>query len=163
MPTFQLFGLPARDFAHLADLSTGELAALNVRRVRADSTPGYPCRVSLVDAEVGDELFLISYTHHAVESPFRSAGPIYVRVGAQERRLAPGEIPDCVRSRLMSARAYDERNLMVAARVCDGEQVSAVLEELFEDPEVQYVQLHNAKPGCFSCEARRVAPAQDEV
>ncbi len=163
MPSFQLCGLPAKNFAHLADLSAGELAAQGIRRVTADSTPGYPCRVSLADAEVGEELFLLSYPHHAVDSPYRSSGPIYVRVGAQEPALAPGVVPTYVSARLMSLRAYDRHHLMVTAQVCAGDQVSVELERMFDQPLVEYVHLHNAKPGCFSCEARRVRPTRGEA
>ena len=157
MPSFQLSALPAEAFAHLTELGEDDLARLGVRRVRADSPVGYPCRVSLVDAEVGEELFLLSYTHHAVESPYRASGPIFVRVQAQKRILAPGELPPCVRSRAISARAYDDQHLLVAAELCDGELATEVLERLFARHEVRYVQLHNARAGCFSCEARRVA------
>lgn len=159
-PSFQLTGLPASRFAHLATLDAEALARLGVSRVRATSSPGYPCRVSLVDAQIGEELFLLSYAHHDVESPYRSAGPVFVRVDAQERYLAPGEVPAYVRTRVISARAYDERHMMIAAEVCEGERVGELLERLFERPDVDYVQLHNAKPGCYSCEARRAAAAQ---
>lgn len=163
MPSFRLFGLPSKHFTHLSELSAAELAAQGVLRVSADSTPGYPCRVSLTDAHVGEELFLLNYTHHAVDTPYRSSGPIYVRVNAEERQLGPGEVPPYVRSRLMSLRAYDDQHMMIGANVCPGEEVAAVLERLFEAPDVRYVQLHNAKPGCFSCEARRVASSDSEA
>ncbi|WP_128003551.1 DUF1203 domain-containing protein [Piscinibacter defluvii] len=163
MPSFRLFGLSAKPFAHLSELTADELAAHGVLRVTAVSSPGYPCRVSLTDAQVGEELFLLSYTHHPVDSPYRSSGPIYVRVHAEECRLAPGEVPPYVQTRLMSLRAYDARHMMVGATVCPGEEVSAALERLFEQPEVRYVQLHNAKPGCFSCEARRVESTASEA
>lgn len=155
MPSFQLSGLAPTSFEHLAELDAQQLAALGVRRVTADSAPGYPCRVSLVDAELGEELFLLNFVHHDVDSPYRSSGPIYVRRRAEQARLAPGEVPACVRSRLMSLRAYDRAHMMVAAEVCAGEDVAARLERLFERPEVGVVQLHNAKPGCFSCQAKR--------
>jgi hypothetical protein len=155
MHSFRLFGLPAKSFAHLAGLSAEELANRGVRRVRADDKPGYPCRVSLVDAEVGEELFLLSHVHHAVESPYRASGPIFVRVHARERLLEAGEVPECVQSRLMSVRAYDAQNCLVGAEVCEGPWVPQALDGFFAQAKVQYVHLHNAKPGCFSCEARR--------
>lgn len=151
---FRIFGLPSARFSGLASLDAAALAARGVRRVVADSVPGYPCRVSLEDAAVGEELWLLSYVHHDVDSPYRASGPIYVRVGAREAALQPGELPACVRSRLVSVRAYDDRHLMVAAQVCDGAGAAEALEAVFADPRVAYAHLHNAKPGCFSCEAR---------
>ena len=63
MVSFQLVGLPAEPFAELFDLADAELAALHAKWVIAAAQPGYPCRVSLVDAAVGDELLLLTWPH----------------------------------------------------------------------------------------------------
>jgi hypothetical protein len=42
------------------------------------------------------------------------------------------------------------------AAVCDGPAVAAQIEAFLDGAAVAYVHLHNAKRGCFSCEARRV-------
>lgn len=44
----------------------------------ADSHPGYPCRQCLRDAEVGEELVLVSYDPFRVDSPYRCASPIFL-------------------------------------------------------------------------------------
>lgn len=147
--------VPSAQFTALASLDAAALAARGVRRVVADSSPGYPCRVTLEDAAVGEELWLLSHVHHDVDSPYRASGPIYVRVGAREVDLAPGEVPACVRTRMVSIRAYDARHLMVGAQVCAGSGAADALDALFADPLVAYAHLHNAKPGCFSCAAVR--------
>jgi hypothetical protein len=157
MASFQLFGLAAEAFAHLKSLDGPALAAQGVRKRVATASAAYPCRVSLRDAEEGEELWLLSYEHLAVDSPYRASGPIFVRVGAVAARLAPGEVPPYVTARLISLRAYNARHFMVAAEVSAGEDVAEQLGRLFEREEVEYVQLHNARPGCFSCEARRAA------
>ena len=56
MVSFQLEGIPYRPFAPLFALSDQELQKMNARRVIADAQPGYPCRVSLADAAIGEEL-----------------------------------------------------------------------------------------------------------
>ena len=156
MKSFQLIGLSHEIFESLFDLSDAELAARGVMRVVADESPGYPCRVSLEDAEVGEELLLLPFSHLPENSPYRSVGPIFVRRGATTRNLAPGEIPDYVASRLISVRAYDASHLMVGAAVCEGSAVAEEIERQFLRDEVAYLHLHNAKPGCFSCAVRRV-------
>jgi hypothetical protein len=55
----------------------------------------------------------------------------------------------------MSIRAYDATNMMVAAEVCEGTFVAEQLESFFADENVSYAQLHNAKYGCYSCQAVR--------
>jgi hypothetical protein len=57
-----------------------------------------------------------------------------VRRAARQCKLDAGVIPDYVRLRQMSVRAYDAAHLMVDAA---------------------YIHLHNAKRGCFSCRVDR--------
>ena len=159
MPSFQLVGLSPAPFEPLFTLSDAELAPLGVRRVVAGSGSGYPCRISLVDADAGEELLLLPYEHQPENSPYRASGPIYVRVGASRKAAAPGEVPEYVRKRQISVRAYDARHMMIDAEVCAGAAVADEIERQFADPAVSYIHLHNAKRGCFSCLVRRVSRA----
>jgi hypothetical protein len=109
MISFQVIGLPFERFRSLFHLSDTALAERNVRRVIATSKPGYPCRVSLADAEIGEELLLLSFEHQPAVSPYRSSGPIFVRKAAVETNVEPGVVPDNVRIRLMSVRAAIRR------------------------------------------------------
>ena len=156
MPSFQLIGLSPGQFSHLFSLSAGQLAPLGIVRVTADSKPGFPCRISLQDAEPGEQLLLLPYEHQPASSPYRASGPIYVRVGSQPSNLGPGEIPPYVSRRQMSVRAYDGQHMMVGAEVCPGDEVGAEIQRQFRDPRVSYIHLHNAKRGCFSCRVERV-------
>lgn len=157
MSHWQLHGLDPAPFAPLFALDDAALAGRGMVRQFADSTPGFPCRVGLEDAAVGDELLLLPFEHHAADSPYRSSGPIYVRRGSARRMLPPGVVPPYVSSRLISLRAYDGRGMMVEGLVSDGTAVAAELDRLFDTAGVRYVQLHNARRGCYSCEARRTA------
>jgi hypothetical protein len=155
MSSFQLIGLEPEQFSHLYSLSSGQLAPLGILRVTADSIPGFPCRISLKDAEPGEELLLLPYEHQAASSPYRASGPIYVRVGAQQTTCPPGEIPPYVSRRQISVRAYDALHMMVGAEVCSGDLVATEIQRQFNDPRVSYIHLHNAKRGCFSCRVVR--------
>jgi len=148
---FRLVGIDHAIFEHLFELSDEHLRAKNAVRRFATAGHGFPCRVSLEDAREGEELLLLPYCHHPVDSPYRASGPIYVRRGATQRRLAPGEVPKYVTSRLISVRAYGVDQMMVAATVCDGPQVADEIAARFANRDVAYVHLHNAKQGCFSC------------
>lgn len=154
---FQLTGLDPAPFTALFDLDDASLRRLAVERRIADAAPGFPCRVSLEDAAIGEELLLLPWVHHAVDSPYQASGPIFVRRGARRAQLAPGEVPDCVTRRLMSLRAYDAAHGMVDAEVVEGVAVAATLARLFAREEIAYVHLHNARRGCYSCAATRVA------
>lgn len=157
MSSFQLLGLPAETFTPLFALSDEELVQRGMRRVVADGKPGFPCRVSLVDAEVGEELCLLSFEHQPSASPYRASGPIFVRRHAAHCVVPPGEVPDYVRSRLVSVRAYDAQHLMIDATVCDGHAVAAEIERQFSDARIDYIHLHGAKRGCFLCVVQRTS------
>ncbi|WP_331716764.1 DUF1203 domain-containing protein [Stenotrophomonas sp. MMGLT7] len=62
-------------------------------------------------------------------------------------------------TRLISLRAYDADDLIVAAEVCPGEAVGPWLQACLDDPQVAYVHLHNARRGCYACRADRVVAA----
>jgi hypothetical protein len=157
MISFQIVGLSADQFSPLFELSDAKLAKLNARRVTALNKPGYPCRVSLADAEVGEELLLLSFRHQAADSPYNASGPIFVRKAALQAVIKPDFVPDYVSSRLMSVRAYDSGHLMIDAVVCAGSETSATVRRMFSSTEVAYIHLHNANRGCFSCIVNRVA------
>jgi uncharacterized protein DUF1203 len=155
MPAFRLVGLPDAVFAPYFEMSAAQLAQVGARRMMADADSGYPCRVSLVDADVGDELLLLPFEHQAELSPYRASGPVFVRRGVRRAVLAAGTLPPYVTCRLMSVRAYDAAHLMVDAAVCDGAQVREPIERLLADDQVAYLHLHNAMRGCYSCRVER--------
>ncbi|MFT3842053.1 MAG: DUF1203 domain-containing protein [Myxococcaceae bacterium] len=148
---FQIRGLDPKPFRALFDLSDAELKARGMRRHRADSKPGYPCRASLEDAEVGEELLLLNYAHHEVNSPYAGNGPIYVRRQATEAATYDNRLPPVLVHRLLSVRAYDAAGMMRDSEVLQGSDLPATIERFFADPKVGYLHVHNAKPGCFAC------------
>ena len=153
--SFRISGLPLAPFEPLFGLPDEELRARGVRRVTADRTPGFPCRVSLQDAEVGETLLLLSYEHQPASSPYRSRHAIFVREGATEAHPAPGEVPEVLRRRLLSVRAFDAEGMMIDADVVSGEELEAVIESMLLRPEALYLHLHNAKPGCYAARVDR--------
>ena len=152
---FQIEALSPQPFAKLFRLSDDDLGHRNIRRLTVTEKPGTPCRVSLTDAEIGETVLLLNYEHHPVDTPYRSSHAIFVRQGAAQAQLAAGEIPDVLRSRLISVRLFDEHSLMVGADVVAGETLADALAEALATPATAYVHLHFAKAGCFAACARR--------
>jgi len=152
---FQLIPLPIERFSSLLTQSDEELLAIGAHRMIADKKPGYPCRVSLVDAEPGEEVLLLNFTDHDVSSPYRVSGPIFVRVNAQTARLAVNEIPAMLRSRLLSVRAFDAAGMMLSAEVLKGSELEEHIERFFGEKSVKYLHIHNAAPGCYNCRVER--------
>ena len=79
---FRFQGLLVAPFAPLFALSDTELEARGMRRMIADEKPGFPCRVSLEDAEPSERVLLTNFEHQPAHSPYRATGPIFVRENA---------------------------------------------------------------------------------
>ena len=66
-------------------MSDEELTRHHALRVTATEYPGYPCRVTLDDAQPGEEVVLLNFEHLPVDSPYRSSHAIYVRANATSK------------------------------------------------------------------------------
>ena len=114
---FRIRGLPAEHFAPLFALSDEELAGQGAVRRIADGAR--PCRISLTDATPGDELILVNYEHHAVDSPYRMRFAIYVRQG-EETFDKVDTVPEQLRKRTLAVRSFDADAMMVGWELAEG-------------------------------------------
>lgn len=146
---YQVSGLDERDFDHLFGKSSEALAEHGVRRFTVDTQPGYPCRVSLQDAEIGETVLLMNYEHLHGPTPYRSSHAIFVREGAHRAMVDVNQVPEMLRVRLLSVRAFDGRGMMVDADVVEGHKLEPMVERMLSTESVSFIHLHNAKQGCF--------------
>lgn len=103
---FRISALNADEFSHLVGLDDVSLAENGARRMTVDLKPGYPCRVTLEDAEIGESVLLVS--------------------------------------------------MMVGADVVHGKESEPVIRKLLDNPRVEYLHVHNAKPGCYAARVDRL-------
>ena len=152
---FQFIALPVEQFTHLFSMNDAELTSLGARRMTVDAQPGYPCRVSLVDAPVGERVILTNFQHHEANSPYRSSGPIFVREMAETAKPEVNKIPLMFNHRRLSVRAYDAAAMMKGARVIEGRTLEETISDFFTNEAISYLHIHNAAPGCFNCVVQR--------
>lgn len=153
--TFRIRGLAPQAFQSLFALDDATLAVRGVRRCIADVSPGYPDRIELRDAEPGESLLLLNYTHQPADTPYRASHAIFVLEGATQAFDQEGAIPPALRRRLLSLRAFDAAHMLVDADVVHGREVESVIERLLAEPRTQYLQAHYAKPGCYAARIDR--------
>ena len=153
--SFRVIGLDPAPFRHLYGMSEEELAARGVRRCIADSKPGFPDRVELRDAEPGERLLLLNFVHQPAATPFRASHAIFVREGAEKAFDQVDAIPEPMRVRPISLRAFDRNHDMRDADLVDGRELPLLIERFFSDPGVEYLQAHYAKRGCFAARIER--------
>ena len=153
--SFRVTGLSPHPFRHLFGLSDEELAKHGVKRYVADTKPGFPDRIEVRDAEPGETLLLLNYVHQPADNPYHASHAIFVREGAETAYDCTNEIPDALRLRQISLRAFDADDLMVDADLVDGREMERVIERFFADPHVTYIQAHYAKRGCYAARIDR--------
>jgi hypothetical protein len=147
---FRITGLSPEDFRHLYGLSDQELAQRGVKRYVADKQPGFPDRIEMRDASVGEKLLLLNHVCQPAETPYRASHAIFVREGAEKAYDRVDQVPEVMRTRLLSLRAYDAQGMMLDADVVDGKDIESVIVRFFMSPFVAYIHAHNAKRGCYS-------------
>ncbi len=153
--TYVIRGLDPAPFAHLHALSDTELAERNIVRRRADAKPGFPCRVTLEDAEPGENLLLLNYEDHAVATPYRNAYAIYVRENAEAAPELRDELPQVFNGRPLALRAFDADGMLRSASLALQGDADARIRDLFAMPEIAYINAHNAAHGCFAARIDR--------
>ena len=153
--SFRVTGLSPEPFISLFGQSDAALAAVGARRIMVDAAPGYPDRITLREVPVGDSVILVNHVSQPAPTPYRASHAIFVHEGATERYDAIDRVPDVMRGRLLSVRAFDAAGMMVDADVAEGGTVEPLIRRLLADEAVAYLHVHYAKRGCFSCRIDR--------
>lgn len=147
---FRITGLAPDPFRHLFGMPDEALAALEIKRYRVDSQPGFPDRIEMKDADIGQSVLLLNHVSQPAHSPYRASHAIFIREGATKAFDAVNQVPEVMRIRLLSLRAFSEEGMMLDGDVVEGRVMELVVERMLANPEVSYIHVHNAKRGCYS-------------
>jgi len=152
---YHIKGLDPGPFKPLFGIPDEELAARGVVRMTVTGRPGFPCRVTLDDAEPGETVLLLNHVSHDVANPYRAAHAIFVRERAARAAEFVDEVPPVFRNRLLSLRAFDAAGMMADAVLAGAGEADAAIRRLFESPRTAYIHAHNAVRGCFAAAVER--------
>jgi hypothetical protein len=153
---FLMKSLNESEFSFMFNWDDEQLAEIGAVRMIADRERGFPCRVSLHNPAIGEEILLLPYRHHKTKSPYQSAGPIFVRKLATTATLSVNQIPVILLNKPLSLRAYDEMGFMKEAVVTEGIALKNALDAMFSNPVIAYIHIHSARQGCYNCSVERV-------
>ncbi len=153
--SFIISGLDPQEFKPLFGLSDEDLAERGVVRKTASAMPGFPCRVTLEDAEPGESVLLMNYESHKADTPYRSAYAIYVRENALAAPVFTNELPPVFKNRPIALRIFNTAGNLIGADMGVNDDLPVKIEKAFENPEASYIHAHNAMHGCFAAEVRR--------
>ena len=154
--SYSITGLPVEPFQAFFGLPDENLAEHQIVRMTADSPVGFPCRVLLEDAKVGDTLLLLNHEYQPAETPYRGRHAIFVNEAARAPKTFVDEVPPVLGVRkAISLRAFDVGDMMIDADVVAGAEVEPLILRLFENPRTAYIHAHNAGRGCFAARIDR--------
>jgi hypothetical protein len=127
--------------------------------VRMASDGAAPCRHCLREAAAGAEMLLGSYRMPGPTGIYWTPSPIFLHAEPCVAYDQADHVPDTVRARLVSVRAYDAAQMCLydLGQAVEGGDVDPFLARAISDPRTEFVNIHTAKPGCMLCRVERLS------
>jgi Protein of unknown function (DUF1203) len=151
--TYRITGLDPAPYKPLFGLADEELAERGIVRMTVTQKPSFPCRVSLADREIGEEVLLLNHVSHDVANPYRASHAIFVADAEQAEFV--DRAPPVFETRVLSLRGFDRDGMMADAMLAQPGEADAVIRQLFDNPQIETIHAHNATRGCFSAKIER--------
>jgi hypothetical protein len=123
--------------------------------VDVTATGGEPLRCCLRDAAPGEALLLFGYEPVLPPSPYREVGAVFAHAAPCGGPVPAGCYPSEWRGRPQVLRAYDQRGWICDARVHDGTDPEAVIDEMLQNEAVVQIHSRNIAYGCYMFLVRR--------
>ena len=152
--TYKITGLEPAPFAHLFELDDAALETIGVSRLTVDS-PNFPCRITLRDCDIGDEVLLLNHVSHDGDGPYRATHAIFVSKSASEAASYADTVPPALDRRILSLRAFDSEGLMIDAALAQPGEADPAIRKLFANTAADHIDAHNATRGCFAARIER--------
>ena len=153
--TYIVKGLDPAPFTGLFGLPDEELAKRGIVRMTVTKKPSFPCRVSLTDRDLGEQVLLLNHVSHDVANPYRASHAIFVTEGADAAAEYVDEVPPVFETRVLSLRGFDRHGMMADAILTQPGDADGGIRKLFANPEIEAIHAHNATRGCFSARIER--------
>jgi hypothetical protein len=151
--TYRITGLDPEPYRPLFALSDEALESRGMKRMRVTRKPSFPCRVSLADRDLGEQVILLNHVSHDVANPYRASHAIFVADTEQAEFV--DEVPPVFEPRVLSLRGFDADGMMQDALITQPGEADAGIRKLFENPDIVTIHAHNAARGCFSASIER--------
>jgi hypothetical protein len=118
-----------------------------------------PCRHCLRTITPGERRILFTYDRFTGKESLPQPGPVYIHADACERYDEAAGFPEELRNSPRTVEAYAAgRKLKTQEYVSDG-RFEPVIEELFANPGVDYLQINSTTAGCFTFRIERATNA----
>lgn len=147
---FRITGLSLEPFRYLFDIPDHELSKYRARRIIADADRGYPDRIEMCEAKIGERVLLLNHVCQPADTPYYATHAIYIRESAVKTYDRINEVPSVMRTRLLSLRSFDSTGAIVDSEVVQGTAIEPAIVRLFSHQRAATIYAHNAGHGCYS-------------
>lgn len=134
---YRVIGLSPEPFRHFFGMPDAELAVQGIKRYVVDKQPGFPDRIEMRDCTPGETVLLFNHVCQTADTPYRASHAI-------------DRIPDVMRNRLLLVRGFSKEGMMLDADVVEGQKLEPLIQRFFDNNQIDYMHVHNAKRGCYS-------------
>ena len=154
MSSYRCIALSTHDALRYRAAAVDDFGYSIQRFVDRDS---HPCRHCLREASGENGMLLLSHQAPEPRSVYGHPTAIFVCATACERFGEPDRVPDIVRNRHVSLRAFRSDGMMLYAanELAEGEGHDAAIRRIFSRDEVAFINAHTAKAGCLLCHIAR--------
>ena len=155
MSVFKCVAMSDEDVERLRAAETDDFAN-TIQRIHNDET--YPCRYTLREMSARDGMLLLSYQLKRPKSVYSQPTAIFLTATGSERFDEPDVVPEIVRNRMVSFRAFSDDGMMVydANEIVEpkGDHIGAI-HRIFSRPDVAFINAHTAQAGCMLAHLER--------
>ena len=152
---YRITGIDPAPYRPLYGLSDEELGSQGIVRMTVTEKPSFPCRVSLIDRDIGEHVLLLNHVSHDVANPYRASHAIFITEGADQTGEYVDEVPPVFEARVLSLRAFDSDGMIADAILTQPGEADAGIRKLFANPAIATIHAHNATRGCFAAKIER--------
>ncbi|SDH22559.1 Protein of unknown function [Lentzea fradiae] len=117
-------------------------------RERRESEPGVPLRCCLRKSLPGEPVWLFRYSPPFGKGPYAEVGPVFTHVDCP---AAPSldRLPVELLNNPRILRSYNAAGQIVDGAVVEPGSFDRTIEELFNDPSIESLQVRSLSHGCF--------------
>jgi len=148
--SFRIKGLSPEPFRHLFGLPDKDLAVYGAKRYFVGEDQAFPDRIEMRDLNIGETAILLNYTHQPADTVYRSSHAIFVGETGADHYDQVDEVPEVMRVRPLSLRAFDAEHMMIDAELVHGIDAQSQIKRFFENSDVAYIHAHYARRGCYA-------------
>lgn len=114
-----------------------------------------PCRHCLHLIPKQARRILFTYDRFSGKEPLPQPGPVYIHADDCPRYPEIGHFPEQLRNSPRTLEAYARGRKLVSQKYVSDGRFEPAIQELFANPQVDYLQVHSTTAGCFTFRIER--------